>query len=194
MNGQNRLAAALSFMVGCKYNLQDWILNPASIDPEKALDVHATNKDDDDILKVTQCMGKRWTLSHSNMILLVYIDCAWKNPNMISGVQFFPSMDIRVLSHDIKSLHQPSISKPMESLHAISQKRAVDERMLSNTSMPAKCLQIMHLICDEIVKCYQQCQDFHCDYHGAHMKPSNAFKIQYPDYRSESDCEGTVAI
>jgi hypothetical protein len=190
LNGQNRLAAALSFMVGCNYDLQDWVLRPASIDPQKALDIHVSEEDDDDINKGYKIYGQIVDAIPQQQDLLVYIDRARHNPKMTSGVQFYPAMEVRVISNDIGLIENPSVSRLMECLQEISQKRLVDERMLSNTSMPAKCSQIMNVICDEIVKTYQQCQDFHRQYQGTHMKPSNAFLLKYPDYRSESDDEG----
>jgi hypothetical protein len=194
LNGQNRLAAALSFMVGCNYDLQDWILSPAGIDPMKALDIHASEGGDEEINKGYKIYGQMVDAIPQQQDMLIYIDRSRTNPKMTSGVRFYPSMEVRVVSHDITFVERPSVSALLECLQAISQKRAVDERMLSNTSMPAKCSQIMQFICDEIVTCYQQCQNFHRQYQGTHMKPSDAFRIQYPDYKSESESEGTVAL
>ena len=58
MNGQNRLSAALSFMIGCNYSLQDWRLKPCSIDPWKTLDDSGLVDLTDDSIKEYKVYGQ----------------------------------------------------------------------------------------------------------------------------------------
>ena len=58
LNGQNRLSAALSFMIGCNYDLQDWTLCPGSINPQKILDVHAVDEGNEDVRRSYTIYGQ----------------------------------------------------------------------------------------------------------------------------------------
>jgi hypothetical protein len=189
LNGQNRLAAALSFMIGCNYDLQDWGLSPGEIDPLLVLDVHASDNEGV-VNKGYTIYGQAVEAIPQQQDLLLFIDRSRITPRLTSGVVFHPSLEIRLLSRAVNDLETPSVSALLDCLQSISQKRAVDERMLSNTSMPAKCSQIFQVLCDEIVLSHQQCLEFHRSYKGHHYKPTESFMIEYPDYCSESEDEG----
>ena len=89
---------------------------------------------------------------------------------------------------------KPSAGKLIEILREISQRRAVDERMLSNTSMAAKCSQILTVICDEIQRSYTDCLAFDKEYKDTNNKPSEDFLDRYPNYHSKSNDDGRIVI
>ena len=190
LNGQNRLSAALSFMIGCNYDLQDWMLKPASIDPQQILDVHAVDEGDENLTKGYTIYGQLVGTIPQKQDLLAYIDRSRIRSKLTCGVRFNPSLEVRILSHNVTLMKQPSVSIILECLQNIRQKRAVDERMLSNTSMSAKCSQIVLIIRDEIIKSHHSCIAFHKLYRGMHSKPSASFNEKYPDYKSESEADG----
>ena len=194
LNGQNRLAAALSFMVSCNYDLQDWVLSPGAIDPFLTFDVQGLDDEVGGLNKGYTIYGQTVEAIPQQQDLIVYIDRSREKPKLTSGVLFYPSMEIRLLSHSVNDLNEPSVPVLLDCLQAISQKRAVDERMLSNTSMPAKCSQIFQVICDESIWSHQQCLNFHREYKSSLSKPSDSFKTQYPGYCSESEDKGIVLL
>ena len=190
MNGQNRLSAALSFMIGCNYSLQDWRLKPCSIDPWKTLDESGLIDLTDDSIKEYKIYGQIVGSVPSPQAFMDHINRARIRSKFTNGLRFNPSLDVRVVSNCVTKVPNPSISGFMNCLREISRKRALDERMLSNTSMPAKCAQIMQIIGDEIVFSFQQCLEFHQNYRGPLSKRSAGFTTKFENYNSESDNEG----
>ena len=190
MNGQNRLSAALSFMIGCNYSLQDWRLKPCSIDPWKTLDESGLIDLTDDSIKEYKIYGQIVGSIPSPQAFMDHINRARIRSKFTNGLRFNPSLDVRVVSNCVTKVPNPSISGFMNCLREISRKRALDERMLSNTSMPAKCAQIMQIIGDEIVFSFQQCLEFHQNYRGPLSKRSASFTTKFENYNSESDNEG----
>ena len=194
MNGQNRLSAALSFMIGCNYSLHDWRLKSCSIDPWKTLDDSGLVDLTDDSIKEYKIYGQVVGMVPSHQVFLDHINRARVKSTFTSGVRFNPSLEIRVISHDLSKIECPSITGFLQCLKEFSRKRALDERMLSNTSMPAKCAQIMQIIGEEIALSFKQCLEFYQNYKAPPSKRSQSFTTKFHDYKSESDDEGTQSV
>ena len=105
----------------------------------------------------------------SHQVFIDHINWARVKSKSTSGVRFNPSLEICVMSHDVTKIECPLVTKFLQCLKEISWKRALYEQMLSNTSMPAKCAQIIQIIGEEIVWSFQQCLEFHRNYKGLNL-------------------------
>eukprot|EP00804_Cyclotella_cryptica_P021573 CCRYP_005884-RA/>CCRYP_005884-RA protein AED:0.05 eAED:0.05 QI:1003/1/0.8/1/0.75/0.4/5/0/1380 len=189
MNGQNRLASGLSLCVGCNFDLQNWVLKPGSIQSRQLLDLNASEDEDTNVIAEHKIYGQPVGIIPPQNRILDYVNRARIGSKLTSGVRFSPPVELRVVSDYITNLERPTASLVIDELNQISQRRAVDERMLSSTSMPAKCASILTIVCEEIVRTYEECKEFHSSYQGTHCDPSAKFKEQYPNYCSESEIE-----
>jgi hypothetical protein len=193
LNGQNRMCAALSFMLGCNFDLQNWCLSPCSIEPQNLLDVHVQENES------LPGSGKTYSIFGQNVgtvpqkkDLLAYIDRARLRPKLTSGLKFIPSLEVRVISNSVANMDHPNLESVMIFLKNVSFKRAVDERSLSNTSMPAKCSPLFTVLCDEITKTYGACKAFEVLRKANNDDVRKLFVEKYPDYCSDSDVEGKL--
>lgn len=126
--------------------------------------------------------------------IVAYIKRSQRNLKKTVGVKFFPTLEVRVIADRVLDLKNPSFLHLLQSLVDISQKRSIDERMLSNTSMAAKYSQVFQIIADEIIGAYNECVNFHHLYKGIPVKPPDSFITDYPGYQSETDEEGKHMI
>lgn len=193
MNGQNRMACGLAFCVGCNFDIENWALKPRSINSLRLLDEHISDDDADDDV-VYKIYSHPVGIVPQQKQMIDYINRARENSKLTDGVRIRPPLELRVLSPHFANLFMPSVSVLIDEMNEISKKRAVDERMLSSTSMPAKFAAILSVICEEMIQIYKERKEFHTSYQGAHCDPPASFKEQYPDYRSESDVECEVLL
>lgn len=120
LNGQNRLSAALSFMVGCNNNLQDWALVPGQIDPEKVLDIYVEHHSNEDFSMEYIINGQVVQAVPSSNDFIAYIKRSWRNPKKTLGMKFFPTIEVRVIADRVLDLENPSILHLLQSLVDIS--------------------------------------------------------------------------